>query len=186
MRLYTGSTGRGIPVNILEGNCGYQVNAGKAKSEGVELEIQGYILENLLADFSASYGEATLEETSSIGNKGDNLPGSADFNLSIGLQYDFSLAGHDSFARIDYAYIGEYYATVAEDEFGDVPAGDYGQINLKVGMSFDQVALDLFVNNLSNDDGLSWVENTNSGLGGGRRAYRLRPRTMGLNLSYLF
>ena len=173
----------GIPVTINPaGACLQIVNAGKAQSEGVELEFQGRLTENLQVDISASYGESTLEEDSSIGSKGDNLPGSADFNASLGLQYDFSLANLDSFARVDYAYIGEYYSNVSET---GLPAGGFGQINLKTGVAFDQVAVNLFVNNLTNDDGLTWVDSINA-LFGMNRAYRIRPRTVGFNVNYQF
>jgi outer membrane receptor protein involved in Fe transport len=173
----------GIPVTVNPvGSCFQILNAGKAQSEGVELELQGRLTENFQFDMSASYGESTLEENSSIGNKGDNLPGSADVNASIGLQYAFTLAGHDSFARIDYVYIGEYYSNVAET---GVAVGDFGQLHLKAGIDFDQVAVDLFINNLTNDDGLTWVDSVNAGLGV-NRASRIRPRTIGLNVNYQF
>ena len=173
----------GIPVTINPaGACFYTVNAGKAKSEGVEVELQTRLTESLQLDLSASYGESTLEEDSSVGNKGDNLPGSADVNASLGLQYDFMLADYSSFVRIDYAYVGEYYSNTAET---GTPAGDFGQLNLKAGISFDQVAVDLFVNNATNDDGLTWVDSIN-GLFGVNRANRIRPRTIGLNINYQF
>ena len=56
----------------------YRNECGKAVSEGVEVEIQTLLADSVRLDFSASYGEATLDETNSLGEKGDNLPGSAD------------------------------------------------------------------------------------------------------------
>ena len=178
---------KGIPVVTSHpNNCFVTENAGKAKSEGVEIEFQGRLTENLQLDISASYGEATLVGDSSIGNDGDNLPGSADFNASAGVEYGFFMAGYESFARIDYSYISEYYNSVNEDELGSLPAGGFGQFNLKSGIQFGQVGLDLFINNLTNEDGLTWVETIAASGGGGDRAYRIRPRTIGLNISYQF
>jgi outer membrane receptor protein involved in Fe transport len=177
----------GIPVlDDRGGNCRFFVNAGKAKSEGVELEFQGRLNESLQVDMSMSYGESILVGDSSVGEDGDNLPGSADFNASLGVQYDFMVGSYDSFARVDYSYIGEYYNSVNEGEIGSQPAGGFGQFNLKGGVVFDRVAIDVFVNNLNNDDGLTWVETVASSSGGGNRAYRIRPRTIGLNLQYQF
>ena len=93
----------------------------------------------------------------SLGNDGDNLPGSSDFNATLGIQYDFSLANNSSFARIDYAYISEYFNSVGSGT-GQTPAGGFGQLNLKVGTQFDQISADIFVDNLTNNDGLTWVE----------------------------
>ena len=53
-------------------------------------------------------------------------------------------------------------------------------------MDFDPITMDIFVNNLTNDDGLTWVENTAVTAGADSNAYRIRPRTIGLNLSYQF
>ena len=176
----------GIPVVISPvSNCFLSVNAGEAISEGVEIEIQAQLSENIRTDLSTSYGETTLVGDSSIGFDGDNLPGSSDFNLSFGVQYDFTLANHNSFARVDYTYISEYFNSIGSGA-GQTPAGDFGQVNLKAGIEFDQIAMDLFVNNLTNDDGLTWVENTGVTLGADPTAYRIRPRTIGLNLSYQF
>ena len=176
-----------IPIRIVpEGNCSYEVNGGKAESEGIELELNSHLADNLLVNVNMSYGEMTLSEDSSIGDEGDNLPGSADFTASAGLQYDFTLGGNNSFARIDYIYVGEYFNTPDEDEFGSLPAGDFSQINLKIGMVIDQFSVDLFVNNLTDDNGLTWVDSFAPRFGGGNRANRIRPRTIGFNIGYQF
>ena len=173
-----------IPVNITTDSCNRTVNAGKAKTQGIEIELLTRITENLQFELSGSYIDATLEETSSIGQAGDNLPGSADYNLSSAIQYDFQVGGLESFARLDYAYVGEYYNNVAET---GVPAGDFSQLHFKIGTTVDRFSADFFVNNLTNSDGLTWVEtNLSSFTTGLVRAYQIRPRTVGINLGYQF
>ena len=174
----------GIPVLTRPTDtCTQFVNAGEAKSEGVELELQTHLTENLKFDLSASYNEAKLGANSeSIGAEGDNLPGSADVTTTLGLQYDFTLQGLDSFTRMDYTYLGEYYSNVKEI---GTPAGNYGQLNLKAGFVYKQVAVDLFVNNATDNDGLSWVSSLQSQFGL-TTANRIRPRTIGINASYQF
>ena len=178
-----------IPVLLAFGsNCFHLANAAEAKSEGIEIEIQAQLVENLRTDLSLSYGEAVFVGDSAISEDGGDLPGSSDFNASVGLQYDFLLLSHNGFARLDYTYISEYYSSVdaSESDFTPTPSGGFGQFNVKAGMEFDQIAVDIFVNNLTNDDGLTWVENVNPLLGGESNAYRIRPRTIGVNLAYQF
>jgi iron complex outermembrane recepter protein len=175
-----------IPVTVLT-PCFRTINGGKAQSKGVEVEVSTRLTENLQLDISASTVDATLEETSSIGNKGDDLPGSADYNASVGIEYSFAVADYPSFARLDFAYVGEYYNNVSEV---GTPAGDFSQVHFKVGAQVGQINIDLFVNNLTDEDGLTWVESyISSGSTsnrGNRRAYRIRPRTIGMNIGYSF
>ena len=64
-------------------------------------------------------------------------------------------------------------------------AGGYSLLNLKVGVEINDINLDLFVKNLTNEDDFTWVDNSFNQFGDSR-AYRLKPRTMGLNVSYHF
>ena len=178
-----------IPVTVdLAPFCSPRFNAGEAKSEGIEIELQAQLSESLRIDLSTSYGETTLVGDSSIGNDGDDLPGSSDFNISIGTQYDFTLADRSSFVRVDYSYISEYFSTIQGPQSPNIstPSGGFGQIHLKAGMDFDPVSVDIFVNNLTNDDGITWVENVAVTTGADSTGYRIRPRTIGLNLRYEF
>ena len=175
-----------IPVVVNRSSdpvCNPTENAGKAVSEGVEIELRALLTENLQLDLSASTVDATLEETSNIGNKGDDLPGSADYNATISLEYGFALASHPSFARLEYAYVGEYYNNVAAT---GTPAGDFEQVHFKLGTEVGQVNIDLFVNNLTNEDGFTWVETTLGQFTDSQRGYVIRPRTMGINVGYHF
>ncbi|MDB4077728.1 TonB-dependent receptor, partial [Porticoccaceae bacterium] len=182
---------QGIPVFVSPtGDCTFTANAGEAISEGVELELSAQLADSFRLDLSASYGEATFAEdtrfTRSVTyEKGVNLPGSADFNATLGAHYDFTLAGYESFARIDYTYMSEFYTEIDESTLL-APSGGFGQFNIKTGIAFDQFAVDVFVNNLTNEDGLTWTDsilNFNPDI---QRASRIRPRTMGVNLSYQF
>ena len=159
----------------------FHFNAGRATSQGVELEIQMVLTDQLIAHATASYAETVLaEDTESIGSKGDNLPGSADVTLALGLEYQFSVAGYDSFIRADYNYVDEFYHNI--DEEGQA-SGGYGLLNLKVGAALGNIDISLFVNNLTNADEYTWLDNSFSAVS---RAYKLKPRTIGLNLAYAF
>ena len=122
------------------------------------------------------------EDAPNLGSKGDNLPGSADVNASAALDYAFTISGHDAFVRGDYSYIGEYFHNIAET--GDA-SGGFSTVNVKAGISINNFDVDLFVNNLTNADDFTWVETSFQAVGS-NRGYRLRPRTIGLNIGYSF
>jgi outer membrane receptor protein involved in Fe transport len=179
----------GMPVTIVA-PCffAFVLNAGESNSEGIELETQLLVTENLTLALSASYGEAKLTEdipllsaSTGFGGNGDNLPGSADYNLGIGLEYAFTISGFDAFFRSDYSYVDEYFHNFSET---GQASGGYSRIDLKAGVAINNFEIDIFVNNLSNADEFTWVESVFGG--SGNRAYRLRPRTVGLNLNYQF
>ena len=175
-----------LPVRVtisVDPACNPTLNAGKAVSEGVEIELQARLTESLKLDVSASVVDATLDGTSNFGNKGDDLPGSADYNASVGMEYDFTLGNYPSFARIDYNYVGEYFNNL---QGAGTPAGDFGQFHAKLGAKVGQVNVDLFVNNLTNETGFTWIEFSFSRFTGSQRAYAIRPRTVGLNIGYRF
>jgi outer membrane receptor protein involved in Fe transport len=178
----------GIPVQVGLVSCGgaATINAGKSKSEGIELESKVLVAENIKLDISASYNQATLtEDAAGLGLgavDGANLPGSADFNFTAGVEYAFSIENTQAFLRMDYSYVGEYFGNFSETGQN---SGDYSMINVKLGAIFDQLSVDMFVNNLTNADEFTWNENQFSQLGF-TRAYQLRPRTIGINLNYLF
>ena len=176
----------GIPVRVNLPTCNNSIvlNAGESKSEGVELEIQTRLTEQVRFDVSASYNDSVLtEDAENVGSKGDNLPGSADINFSAGLEYGFTLASYNAFARVDYSYVGEYYNNIAET--GEA-SGDFSQIHLKAGVTLDKIDIDVFINNVTNANDFTWVDELSSRRYQQNRAYRLRPRTIGLNLAYRF
>lgn len=170
---------QGIPVTITSPTeCGnfLEVNAGKARSRGAELELTYYLSDGLLARFGTAYVDAELtEDAESLGEKGTQLPGAPEFTANFGLQYDFNVAGHEAFARGDYFHIGEYYSFIRE-QFAQ--AGDYGRLDMRGGIRFDNnFSVELFGTNLTNEDALM-------GVSGPVIGWRVRPRTVGVEIKY--
>lgn len=173
----------GIPVvpslTAFQGAALY-FNAGEARSRGVEFEAVVEPIDDLIVELSASWVDATLAQAAEgLGEKGDRLPGSAEYNVKAALEKRFNLAGYDSFVRGDYTYISEYYSLF---QATGLPAGDYSLIDLSAGMSINNINLGLFVKNAANADDFTWVDNVFAA----QRAYRLRPRTIGFNVGVAF
>ena len=171
----------GIPVSRTA-DCGFDVtlNAGEAQNRGVEVEGQWLLSDIWRLNYGLSYVETELTaDAPGLGSSGDRLPGSPEFQASLGVQADFSLAGRPIFARADIAHTGEYFNNLQEQGTG---AGDFTTVNLRIGADLsERISLDLFVRNLTDEEGLTWVETE---IGDGRANY-IRPRTIGVELRAL-
>jgi outer membrane receptor protein involved in Fe transport len=181
-----------IPLRIAPGKLDTQpqqtcfdavvTNAGDARTRGFEIESNYQATENLKINFGGSYINAELisVDVDVPFNVGDRLPSSPEYNLNIGFEYDVYLDGKPSYLIADYAYVGEFYNLVGEE--GGV-GGGYGQINLSSGFDLNEsLSLELFVHNLTDADDIINV----GVLYPDTRAFRLRPRTVGLNIGYRF
>lgn len=154
-------------------------NAGEATSKGVEFEATVEAVEDLILQVSGAWVETTLgADAEGLGVAGADLPGSADFNAHVALQKRFQIGGNDAFARGDYTYVGGYQTSFV----AGVEAGDYHLLDFSTGVTIDNVDLGVFVKNLTNADDFTWVDN----IFFTGRAYRLRPRTIGVNASFSF
>lgn len=170
-----------IPIQVFEDSdsCllfqSLKVNAGEARSQGIELETQFHATHNLQLSLTASYTDTEFLDDG-IGEKGDRLPLSPRVNATVGFEYGFELSGYDSFVRADYAYVGGYHNDVA----GNSPEmGDYGKLNMRAGVEIDQFSIDIYGNNLTNEDDLAGGQGTTIG-------WRVRPRVIGVEVGYQF
>lgn len=173
------STWKNIPVTIVP-PCNFLrfVAEGEAKTQGFELETTLSVTEGLLLTFGGSRLEAQLEGDSSLGSDGDRLPGSPEYNLNAGVHYAFQVDNRNTFAQLDYVRVGGFHSDIAQ---ATTEAGDYSQLNLRAGMDIsDNYDIQLFANNLANSDGITYVNKVDL------KAYRLRPRTVGVKLGIEF
>jgi outer membrane receptor protein involved in Fe transport len=173
----------GIPVKQILA-CGFEttVNAGEARSRGVEVDGQLLFADSWRLDYALSHIQAELaaDSTPLGAQSGDRLPGSPEFQASLGLQTDFNIAGRPTFARADIAHIGKYYNNLQQT---GLAAGGFTTVNLTLGAEInDSVSVDVFARNLTNKEGLTWVETE---LGDGRANY-IRPRTIGIEVRARF
>ena len=173
----------GVPINIQSPTCllSQTSNAGAARTQGFEVETLLNISSELQLIFGGSYVDAELTEdaVSLGGQSGDRLPGAPDYSLNLGLEYDFEFAGNPSYVRGDYAYVSGFHNDLAETS---IEAGDYGRVNIKTGMKIDNFHVELFGNNLTNEDAITWPGTFVISA----RINRLMPRTLGLNVGYQF
>lgn len=174
-----------IPGNITF-PCGFStvVNAGDATGDGVEFEFVGRLSQSWRFNLSASYNNLTYDDNvlPAIGMPGDRVKGSPAKNYSAGLEYDFDLnAAWSGMARADWSYVG----SVRPDLGGGPPVPElasYDTLNLRFGLSRDNLAFELFGRNLTDERGITSVEPFQFG---GKQSL-IRPRELGLEVRYSY
>ncbi len=179
----------GLPILVFLPNAGgcngsYTANAGAARSDGAEIEASFAVIEGLKLTAGIGYTRAELTEDAPTlsASKGARLPGAPRVNANLGAQYDFRIAGHKSFVRADSFYADEFYGDLLQTP--GLRAGGYAKVDARAGMSFGPLSAELFVKNLTDRNDFTW-----RGIAGGTNpffGYRLRPRTIGLQLEYAF
>jgi len=179
----------GIPVTLTAPTaptgCGlnYTINAGKAVSEGIEFQINAQLSDQLRLDFGGSRINARLsEDVPAAGLRKDNrLAGVPKINANLGLQYEFGLAGYDAFVRADSIYLGHFFGNILESPL--TRAGGYIKIDTTFRVALDTVSIDLYAHNLMNENAFAFRRaGSNTQFFG----HRLRPRTIGVNLTSTF
>lgn len=174
----------GVPIRVNVGTCGsYTANAGAARSRGVELQASFRITPSFRVDIGGSKVDAKLTKDAPDlfvpASKGDRLPGSPEYNANLALEYEFGLLDYDALVRFDSIYVGSFYGDLQESPNNE--AGGYVKADLTARVTIQNLAMDLFVRNLTNQDDYTFRY-----LGFESHGYRLRPRTVGLQLSYEF
>jgi len=92
------------------------------------------------------------------------------------------LAGYPTFLRADYNYVGSYHTNIDPNRFQEEP-GDYGKLNLRAGIAVDQFTVEVYSNNLTNEDAVVVSQSIRAGDEYGQR---LSPRVIGVDIGYKF
>jgi len=168
----------------------YLTNGGQASSKGVEVEIIGRPISGLQLSSSFSYNDAQMNEDvlnpddgTPFALDGDEMPGARDFTIANSVEYTRPISEtFDFFVRADHQYVGNAFTS-----FLNVPsvglAGvleSYSLFNLRTGFTSDRWDITLYADNLFNNDKLA------SQSASGNFAFRLKPRTIGINLRTQF
>lgn len=175
----------GLPVRAFPPcNVALLVNAGKARSRGIELETRVALARGLELTLGGSYVNAELAaDSGDLGSRGDRLPGAPRVNGRLALDYSFALAGRGTYVQAEVGYVGGFYGWIGADRpdaQGEVASelGDYTTLGIRGGMQFGAVGVQLYADNVTDRRALAWGDPTSGMV--------LRPRTFGINLSYEF
>jgi len=171
----------------------YVGTVGKARSYGLETELEALFTENMVGGFnltlqSAEVTDVTPEEALISGAVVGAKLSSPEVKAGGYIKHDWQLAsGAELYARLDAQYVGSYAnafpntagVPIPNAAFAKVPA--YENFNASLGWSKDNISAVLYVENLTNNQDVIFIDAANYSL---NRYSTLRPRTVGLRLGW--
>ncbi|ACE83675.1 TonB-dependent receptor [Cellvibrio japonicus] len=169
------------------------VNAGDARSQGVELETKAILSDRWSVNLGYSFTEAELTETveSITGSyenaySGDRLPGSPKQQWNLGVSYAQPIGEAALDASLQLSHIGDVY-TALNDEFYNYSRLDaYTTANARINVSLRNWHFGAFVTNIANERGVTGIRTDEFYGERGQFEYVTRPRTVGVSARYQF
>ena len=196
-------------------NCGLQFtdNLGTAVAKGFDVQAEmalgaGFSLDAAFGYTSARYTESTPAPKPLLVSEGDAISGQASidggpgtnppWNVAIGAQYNFTVAAHDAFVRMDWEYTSrnpwlaatQDPASTQYDPFTYTLAST-SFASLRAGLTFGGVSVAAFIDNLFDSRTITNYQlsqvDANSPTGSQsvqQNSYTWRPRTFGITATY--
>jgi len=180
-------------AQTLSGCCNFILNAGQARIRGIELEAGGRPLPGLNLTASVTFSDpvlledqinANIRDSTSLGDKGDQIPDVSKFSASATGEYVWTLVGAlDAMLRLDYSYTGKSYSHFRPTNANYEKQGGFGLVNLRAGVQKDSWGAYLFVRNALDVVGAYSVS---SSAGSEQLSNTTLPRTYGFNVRKTF
>ncbi|MCC5827563.1 MAG: TonB-dependent receptor [Alkalimonas sp.] len=197
-------------LNISTPNWGFfaAVNGESARTQGLELELRGYLSSSLSYNLGYSYVDAKLTAdlvapsgtAASPGRfthsrKGEQLPSTAKNTFSGSLSHSYDISARYYLVTT----AGLYYQSSSRNALGSNPNFDidlpsFWLANLSTSLYGEQWQFALYLRNIFNEDGVTGVlsegymgtEPGQNFLGNGSKDYITQPRTLGISVTYRF
>lgn len=172
-------------------SCGYNYteNAGKVKSQGLELESKlratSALTFGLAGSFTDAKADGSIPNLSAV--DGDRAPWFPRTILSVSGNYDVPLPQAKIEISADYTYRSDAYTDFSPAVFDYARIPSSVLLNASVGYVTDRWSLALFGTNLTNNHLVSIIDvNTNGPYQPGNLQYWGRPRTIGVHAHVKF
>jgi iron complex outermembrane receptor protein len=168
-------------------------NAGKIRSEGLELETAVKITRRASIGINASLNHATATDTVQTGIAAQNIPAGArvpyapKFAASATASYSIPLPNNDEVGvSASYAHRGEAYTNFAPEQgsYAEIPSSN--TVNATLTYRTRGYEVGLFGTNLTNGAKVSDVTPNTIAIQPGNTLYLVRPRTVGLRVTARF
>jgi iron complex outermembrane receptor protein len=172
-----------IQVFDLTNPLGGMRNSGSARINGIELAATARPINDLRLSGSFAYQDAKLSgpDPNLYAAKDDRLPNVPEFTAAIDADYEFSSSALRPTLGASIRYVSDRDMTFSLAPMRhDLPS--YTSIDLRAGLTFGAVDLQLFVHNVSDERG-----ELSAQTGSGQPSVAImRPRTYGLSLRTQF
>ncbi|MEP1472580.1 MAG: TonB-dependent receptor [Halieaceae bacterium] len=173
-----------------DGDTGQRIsvfNAADATMQGIELELQAIVTENLslranLGYLDSEYDEFTFDDGFQIvDNSGLEFRRAPEFTGSIDATYEWQMGNGEAWVRGAYRFLGEHF--IEQTNRPELENDDQHLVDASVNYSINGLTFSVFGRNLTDEDG--WAHGLNvSGLWA--YASARAPRTWGAEVVYNF
>lgn len=167
---------------------GLTANTDGAEISGIEGELQWLLSDPWMVTLAASYNKAELSEDFFVGTtdptpaapKNTDLPFTPDLKYTVISRYEFTMSGRDSYVQGSWSW--------TDDSWNDlfvaarVKQDSYGILNASIGTSFGDSSVELYAQNLTDEN----AEILRYNRAGDNRVTANRPRTIGLRYRQRF
>ncbi len=179
-----------MQINAVRNGLGVLVNAGKARSQGIEATAQLRPVEGLNLGANFSYTDAKLVENSVDlgGIDGERLPDSPKFMTAFTADYSFPVGSNATGSLSgSFRYIGDRAASFdASPSSPQFHLPSYTITDLRAGISFENVNASLYVKNLFDERGAMSAVTAVAVAGGPAQVSISQPRTFGATVGVSF
>lgn len=171
----------------------YTANAGSARSMGAELSLRARPVADLTIDALFGFNDAEVTgdfpaDADAIAARGDRLPFSSRFAGTVSIDREIPLGHSVGFVGGGVSYVGARrgeFATDISPARSSFPS--YVQVDLRCGMRGASWAVDLFLDNVTDERGILGGAAPGAGVAGtGANVTYLRPRTVGVSVDRKF
>jgi outer membrane receptor protein involved in Fe transport len=163
------------------------MNAGHAKSQGVELSVQARPWSGMTIAAQGAYDDAVLTQdfpsnVTLFGSSGARLPYTSRFSGSVSIDQKFPIAGATGSIGGVVAYVGDRLGNFSGSAAPREYLPEYVRTDMHLGAEYHTWTLNFFINNVFNKRGLldGPTDILPSAL------IYIQPRTIGLNISKTF
>jgi len=180
----------------------FTANIGSVQSRGFDFAVNWRALDSLVLSLNGGYQEVKAKETINTGGirnvitEDDYLTGTQP-QANFAANYTFNAFGLDSYARLDYSWVGMQKKGAALNpnnsgysEFNAFRSPETMLTNVRLGTQLGSWDVSLFVNNVFNEQPIIGINRATVTFGGIPTgllsATTLRPRTAGVTASMRF
>lgn len=178
-------------VSQYSGNT-YFVNAGGARSKGVEASMQWRPLSGLVVSGNVAWTDAKLTEPTpngTYGQPGDRLPFSAEWTSSLGAGYSFPLSsGWNANFGGRVTYVGDRMSSFTSSAQAErFRLRSYSTAKIYAGIQSLHWSINAYINNLTDTRGYLSATAQNATTGVSTYGLLLiQPRTIGASVTWIF